>query len=832
MNKKKSKIENNLIVLSFLLSLIFFGGIYAFYSSEKKSISQSKEGTLKLMADFKITQISEWYSDEVADIQAISDDEELSALIKIELKDADDKSKKHLARYFNQMKTEHYYSDVLLLDPEGRVLVSASDRVQKLDSIELKRLQKALKDKRSQNTDLFRYSYDYKVYIDFIAPFVDKNGKGIAGVICRKDLDEYINSLISLSVSEKTAETYLVKKDSLSNIYIYKTENSVLSEKNCWFAASEKDEPTLKAASGHVGIVYGKDDNEISVGSYVSPIPNTPWSIVEKAHKSELFNELYTKAGASVVIAILMLIVLIIGINLIYVERRQKYYIRSLAKEVELRQYQERFKATMDILGEGIITTDWFGKINYMNLRAEALTEWNMDDATDKNLNEVFRIKNEMTGRFEYDLPELMKGEGAYNKIRNTILISKRGKEIPVDCFLTSMKSKENKEEGYIITFEDVTENRIKAKLLQLSEASYKNLFENNPLPMWVYEIEKLRFLSVNNTAVQKYGFTREEFLTMSLRDILPEKDAKAFDQDLETMKSGQSASVCRHKLKNGKIIHVEIASHTIKYGLMDARLVLANDVTKTVKYESELIIAKEKAEESERLKSAFLANMSHEIRTPLNGIIGFAQILNEENLESGKVKQYSGYIVDGGRRLLELLNNILNFSKIESGAEELNLRECMVSDFVRTVYNQFIFQAKSKNIDYKLIIPVHGQDLKLVTDTVKLGQILTNFLSNAFKFTPNGFIELGYTFDESEVKFYVRDSGQGIQTDQQDLIFGRFYQIDSSLSNGYEGAGLGLAICKGFSMLMGGEIHVDSVPGEGSVFYLSLPLLGNKTLF
>lgn len=241
-------------------------------------------------------------------------------------------------------------------------------------------------------------------------------------------------------------------------------------------------------------------------------------------------------------------------------------------------------------------------------------------------------------------------------------------------------------------------------------------------------------------------------------------------------------------------------------------------------KADEELIIAKEKAEESDNLKTAFLQNMSHEIRTPLNSILGFSQLLCDENITTEEVNTYSGYIRSGGNRLLKLIDDIIDISKIEAGKVSPDYSAVNIPGLVNEVMNQFILTAKSHNNDLKHTNLSGNEELLVTSDSQKLHQILTNLINNALKFTRNGSIEVKYEILNNELKFSVQDTGPGIPKEHFDKIFDRFYQADMSLSRGFEGTGLGLAICKGLVEAIDGNIWLESQIGKGTTFYFSIP--------
>ena len=240
----------------------------------------------------------------------------------------------------------------------------------------------------------------------------------------------------------------------------------------------------------------------------------------------------------------------------------------------------------------------------------------------------------------------------------------------------------------------------------------------------------------------------------------------------------------------------------------------------------AELIIAKERAEESDRLKSAFLANMSHEIRTPMNGILGFAGLLTTPNLTGEKQQEYIRIIENSGKRMLNIINDIVSISKIESGILEVNISESNLNEQMEYIHNFFKSETDKKEIQFICNNKLSKKDITINTDKEKLYAILTNLVKNAIKFTNKGTIEFGCDKKGKFLEFYVKDSGVGIRQEQMTLIFERFRQGSESLSRNYEGAGLGLSISKAYVELLGGKIWVESEEGKGSTFYFTIPLL------
>lgn len=263
------------------------------------------------------------------------------------------------------------------------------------------------------------------------------------------------------------------------------------------------------------------------------------------------------------------------------------------------------------------------------------------------------------------------------------------------------------------------------------------------------------------------------------------------------------------------------------------AELSIANEEllfqnTEKAKHAIELTEAKEKAEQSDLLKSAFLANMSHEIRTPMNGILGFADLLKEPVLSESKQQEYISIIKNSGLRMLNIINDIVSISKIEAGLMKLNNHQTNINKQLDFIHKFFKPQTDSKEISLVVDGKLSGDAAFIKSDSEKIYSVLTNLVKNAIKHTDKGTITLGCVpkikNEKSVLEFYVKDTGKGIPKNQQKAIFERFIQANVINKIAVEGAGLGLSISKAYVELLGGKIWLESQEGKGSTFYFTIP--------
>ncbi|MCL3781498.1 response regulator [Prolixibacteraceae bacterium JC049] len=243
---------------------------------------------------------------------------------------------------------------------------------------------------------------------------------------------------------------------------------------------------------------------------------------------------------------------------------------------------------------------------------------------------------------------------------------------------------------------------------------------------------------------------------------------------------------------------------------------------------EKELIKAKEKAEESNHLKTVFLQNMSHEIRTPMNAIIGFSDLLSNSTLSEEQKKQYLNIIQNNSHQLLAIVTDILTISAIETKQATVNLEKTEINAVLDELWTVFNNNKKYDNVELEIHKTLIDKEAQIFTDQTKLTQILSNLLGNALKFTPKGSIQFGYKRkvieNESVLEFFVKDTGIGIDESGQQLIFERFTQADDSIRRNFGGTGLGLSICKGFVEMLEGKIWLESELGKGTTFYFTIP--------
>jgi len=377
---------------------------------------------------------------------------------------------------------------------------------------------------------------------------------------------------------------------------------------------------------------------------------------------------------------------------------------------------------------------------------------------------------------------------------------------------------------------QDITESKRIQEELKSNEEKLRFYTDNAPMAVieWDSGFNVTRW---SGESEKIFGWNSSEVLGKNIKElnIIYEPDIPIVNSTMEKLTQGELKQVVtnnRNYKKDGSVIICNWYNTDLKNQKGEMLSVLSQviDITQRKQAELELINAKEKAEESERLKSAFLANMSHEIRTPMNGILGFTELLREPNLTSDEQQDYIQTIQISGARMLNTINNIVDVSKIESGLTKVDINETNLNEKIEFTYKFFKPEVEIKGLNFIFKNGLLSKEAIIETDNEKVYAILTNLVKNAIKYTYDGSIEFGYEKKGEFLEFFVKDTGVGIPQKQHLMIFERFRQGSESQNRGYEGSGLGLSIAKSYVEMLGGNIWVESEEGKGSIFYFTIP--------
>jgi PAS domain S-box-containing protein len=376
----------------------------------------------------------------------------------------------------------------------------------------------------------------------------------------------------------------------------------------------------------------------------------------------------------------------------------------------------------------------------------------------------------------------------------------------------------------------------ISIEITRRREAEYKlrilsRAIRNSPVCVIITDPEG--FIEyVNPAFVNSTGYSFAEVMGENMRIINSGKHEKAFFKEMwSTINMGRDwqGEILNRKKDNTLFWElVNISAVKNRDGEITHFVAIKDNISKRKQMEQDLLRAKEKAEESDRLKSAFLANMSHEIRTPMNAIVGLSSLLSDPELLHSERQSFSSIIQENSQVLLQLIDDIIDISKIEAGQIKIRPVICRIHPLLADIYESFSV-ANGYGEKAKLVLTKKKQAEELITftDHHRLRQIIVNLISNALKFTEAGIVEFGCRLrGDKDILFFVKDTGIGIPPDKQHLIFDRFRQVDDTETRNHQGAGLGLSISKSLVELLGGSIWFESEKDRGSIFYFTIPYI------
>ena len=486
--------------------------------------------------------------------------------------------------------------------------------------------------------------------------------------------------------------------------------------------------------------------------------------------------------------------------------------------EAALRESEEKYRKLVENSPDAVVIyID--GKIVFVNEEGiRMIGAKNKEDLIGKPVLQF--IHPDSTERITQRMIEVVQDNNASDIVEEKF-IDLKGKSIYVE--LKAIPTIYEQQEAVQVIIHDITERKkTQEKIRQLSQA-----VEQSPVSIIITNTEG-NIEYANPKFTETTGYTFEEVSGKNPRILKSGHTSQNEYKELwQTLSTGDEWHGEFHNItKNGELYweSASISPITNTQGKITHYIAIKEDITHRKKAEEELILAKEKAEESDRLKLAFLANMSHEIRTPMNGILGFTELLKTPNLTSEEQQEYVGIIEKSGIRMLNIINDIISISKVESGQVEITLSDTNINEQIDYLYTFFKPEATHKGVQLivKNALPAH--EAVINTDREKVYAILTNLVKNALKFTDSGSIEFGYVQKGNYLEFFVKDTGLGISTSQQAIIFERFRQANDTVSRTHEGSGLGLAISKAYVEMLGGKIWVESKEGKGSCFYFTLP--------
>ncbi|SNR44407.1 PAS domain S-box-containing protein [Lutibacter agarilyticus] len=571
--------------------------------------------------------------------------------------------------------------------------------------------------------------------------------------------------------------------------------------------------------------------------------------------------------------------------NNIYIRTQGKVYfengmpvrlygtIQDITESKKLLSETKKLSTALEQSPNSIVITDLKGNIEYTNPKFTEITGYSAEEVLGKNPR-ILNSGNETKAYYSNLWETILAGNVWTGELENK---TKSGLLFWEEASITPIKNEDGEPVNYLAIKKDITtlkkasiklkkqnkellqlgnELSIKNNLLIETKNKFQNLFEKSPVSIWEQDfsevmillnkkkaevkdltayindnfsfvkecISKIKILNVNEKTLDLIGVKNVEELTKHIRKTNTEKAFSTLKDELLSIASGEKDFFSETEFikTDGSTIYVIIRSTMLnEFGKNIASIV---DITARKKGEEDLVKAKEKAEESDMLKTEFINNMSHEIRTPMNGILGFSDLLSNTDLTTQKRNNFIRIIQSSGRQLLHIIDDILEISKLGTKQVKVQETEVCLNDVLMELFSIFESKAKESAIPLYFKKQLTDEQSTILTDKLKLNKVLGNLLENALKYTNEGFVEFGYQLIDTEIELFVKDTGIGINKENHAKIFERFAQEEKNLSSKTGGLGLGLSIAKENAELLGGNIRLKSEKNEGSTFFVTIP--------
>ena len=957
--QSQAKLPRSLLIASLALLLAIIAGGAWFYRAQTNALRHEIDARLQGIARLKVDELMLWRRERLADAQTIMDNPFAAAALAQWLDQPSPAIQEQTKAWFQSLRQNYHYTDVLLADPAGQILLSSSGQQRSLGQAMASALKEALETGRPVLTDLHRPSDDAAPHQETVAPVRIKTGDGdkvIGAIILQSNAGGFLFPLIqNWPEPSASAETLLVRRDGGDVLFLNELRHRHDTALRLRIPLTRQDVPAVMAVSGVQGQVEGLDYRGVRVLAVLNPIPETPWFLVTKIDRAEALADWQANALSLIGLIAGAGATLIAGLGMAWQQHAKKHYQAAYRAEVERRQTEAQYRATLMSVGDGVIACDTSGRVTVMNPVAESMTGWLKEDAVGRPIEEVFVILNEdsrlpaenpvervireglvaglanhtvliaaggaerpiadngapifddqgaisgavlifrdqtgerqakallnransLLGRaeemadmgwWEFDLPSRvvstspsarriygLSGETwsieevqqiplpeyrtALDQALKALLRDNQPYAIeftirrPTDGALVEIRSqaqydrKEHKVFGIIV---DITAwKKAQATLLE-REARYRSLFQGNHAAMWLVDPRDGTILDVNAAAVEFYGWSRDELLTMRVSDIntLPAEDLQVLLEQAKT--SVRNVFEFKHRLADGTIRDVEVFTSPISIDGHDCLYSAIHDITERKQAEEMQERLREQLLQAQKLESVgrLAGGVAHDLNNMLSPILGYSDVLLDEMADDDPLREHVQHIIQAGGRARDLVRQLLAFGRkqtLDMAVADLNQ---IVAGFLKLL---------QRAIREEIVLEtLFAPSLPAVrVDPGQIEQVIMNLMINAQDAMPGGgriLIETGLREFDGQgalnhaevapgryVALIITDTGSGMSPEVREQIFSPFFTTKEK----GKGTGLGLAMVYGIVKQHGGHIWVYSEPEQGSSFKIFLP--------
>ncbi|NLV18675.1 MAG: PAS domain-containing sensor histidine kinase [Bacteroidetes bacterium] len=829
LQRYKHAIPWHLIILFLVLSSVSIIVGMVFYQNHKKTLLLNSTKELSAIADLKAKQIIQWRSERMADAFNFSQNNSLMKNYDAYIS-GNQRLKEDLVQILKVLTDSYDYRNALFVDRDCNVILYHPDQDTVLGDY-LRSILPGVIDKGDiVMTDLHHAKNVSFVHLDLLVPMrkrKDNDSTVFGALVLRVDPGRVLYPILqSWPSATRTSEALLFHREGDEIVYLNELRHMQKSELLLRKSITEEELAAAQALLGNMETTDAIDYRGVPVIAAMKRVPETPWFLIAKTDKREVFSSLLDTKRLILIIVVLFILTSGSSLGFFWWNQRVRFYRQKYEKELERMALVRHFDYILKFANDIIFLTD---------------KDFNVVEINDKALETYQYGRDEVIG---FPLSNLT--HGSSSKIFRNKLSSLDDKGFAVfeashrkkdgSVFPIEISARRVDIEGvkfYQAICRDITERKHAELILKESEEKFRKIFEESPLSIAMTD-KDMGIISVNQAYTRLLGYPEEELTGMIYKNFTHPDDVAADEiaiLDLVARKIPIYHTEKRYLKKDGSVIWGLTTVSIVRNndGEIQFFLVMVEDITYIKNAEAEIIEAKDKAEESDRLKTAFLHNVSHEIRTPMNAIMGFSSLLDDPDITQNDRTQFTEIIKQSGNQLLSIINDIVDLASIESGQMKINIRPVNINKVLKSLCEQFGYKERSQKVKLRLRTSLENDEAEIMTDGTKLVQILSNLINNAMKFTLNGRVDVGYKMKKEFLEFSVKDTGIGIPEEFHNKVFERFYQVDNKGSRQYQGTGLGLSICKAYAELLGGKIWLNSKPGEGTTFTFTIPYIPSE---
>ena len=816
-----------LIIMFMVVSpaLIIGGMIYS--SALKTRMINNIKNELNDESELKVDQILQWKTEKMIDADVI--DENIPIIRQVDnsfysgTRDTDDSAIRSWMASFVKNKD---YLNAAITDRNGRVRLAYPDEDSLIGPKMKPLIPAVLRTKKVILTDFHQSSSISIVHLDLIIPLLKNSYPDtmLTGLmILRVDPARILYPLLDKwSAKSKSSETLLLEREGDSVLYLNNLKLSAQRALTLKLPANDTKLIGAMAVNGKTGIAEGVDYRGVPVIASIRKVPGTNWFMISKIDRSEIIS----RVSGETLFVMLLVILLIVAAGAItgwtIWHLRVKFYRDLYRTRAEKLLLESHFSNILKYANDIILLLNSDLRIVQSNNRASEVYQYSHDELAGMHIGEL-----RVPGKEEELKASRLLIENKGTAFYETTHRKKDGTTFPVEISVNRFEVAG--ETYYQSVGRDITERKRSAKQFEESNLMMRATIESTADGLLVVD-NNGKILVYNQKFAEMWALPDELLESRDDERVLKFVTDKVRNphEFLGTIKdlykSDSKTAFNTVEFYDGRVIE----RYSQPFRLNDNNLVRVwsfRDVTEKIAANRQLMSAKERAEESDRLKTAFLHNVSHEIRTPMNAIVGFSALLDDPEIDQETRKNFTSIITESTNQLLALISDIVEISNIEAGQVKVSYSEVNINHLIRELVTQAENLVRSKGIEMKSDLSMDDSRAVINTDRAKIGQILGCFLNNAIKFTEKGSVMIGYRIIENDLGLYVKDTGIGIDPSMHEKVFDRFFQVEAGTSRQYSGAGLGLTIARSYADLLGCRIELNSMPGSGSEFILRHPL-------